>query len=165
MNIIGRTGYKMQKKMASRVNRMFNNVRLIEINLAKESIDGFKEARAVLRKAKTSYEKNRYKKWVVTLLGVLIGSILGLAIPGIHTILTNSLYERKAIEGLMEELIGGKNISEAMTDELLIVAYDYNSKQPRLYSKHFSEMDSGIYDVKMSLATGGSSAAPVFFEP
>ena len=52
-----------------------------------------------------------------------------------------------------------------MTDELLIVAYDYNSKQPRLYSKHFAELDAGIYDVKMSIATGGSSAAPVFFEP
>jgi hypothetical protein len=65
----------------------------------------------------------------------------------------------------MDELIGRKNVSAAMTDELLIVAYDYNSKQPRFYSKQFSKMDAGIYDVQMSKATGGSSAAPVFFEP
>jgi patatin-like phospholipase/acyl hydrolase len=79
--------------------------------------------------------------------------------------MSSSLYDRVAIEGLMDELIGRKNISEAMTDELLVVAYDYNSKQPRFYSKHFAEMDAGIYDVQMSKATGGSSAAPIFFEP
>ena len=65
----------------------------------------------------------------------------------------------------MDTLIGTKNMSAAMPDELLVVAYDYNSKQPRFYSKHFSQMDEGIYDVPMSLATGGSSAAPIFFEP
>ena len=119
----------------------------------------------MLRGAKITYEKNRYKKWVVCLLGVLIGSILGLAVPGIYGVLNNSLYDRKAIEGLMDELIGKKNISAAMQDELLVVAYDYNSKQPRFYSKHFSQMDEGIYDVAMSYATGGSSAAPVYFEP
>lgn len=96
---------------------------------------------------------------------MLIGSILGIGVPGIFNALKNSLYDRVAIEGLMDELIGAKNISSAMPDELLIVAYDYNSKQPRFYSKHFSALDEGIYDVQMSKATGGSSAAPVFFEP
>jgi hypothetical protein len=109
--------------------------------------------------------KNRYKKWVVCMLGVLIGASLGVGVPTITTILSNSLYDRAAIEGLMDELIGAKNISSAMQDELLVVAYDYNSKQPRLYSKYFAELDSNIYDIKMSIATGGSSAAPIFFVP
>ena len=123
------------------------------------------EAREVLRTAKKAYEKNRYKKWVVSLVGLLIGCILGLGVPSIYNALNNSLYDRAAIEGLMETLIGSKNISAAMPDELLVVAYDYNSKQPRFYSKHFSQLDEGIYNVKMSKATGGSSAAPIFFEP
>jgi hypothetical protein len=84
---------------------------------------------------------------VVCLLGVIIGCILGLAVPSVYNFLNNSLYDRAAIEGLMDELIGRKNVSEAMPDELLIVAYDYNSKQPRFYSKHFSSLDEGIYDV------------------
>ena len=99
------------------------------------------------------------------MVGVLIGVSLGLGVPGIYKVLSNSLYDRKAIEKLMHELIGAKNISSAMPDELLIVAYDYNSKQPRLYSKHFAQLDAAIYDVQMSKATGGSSAAPVYFEP
>jgi len=65
----------------------------------------------------------------------------------------------------MEQLIGGKNISDSLFDEMLLVAYEYNSQQPRLYSKYFSNTDKAIYDVKMSLATGGSSAAPFYFEP
>lgn len=65
----------------------------------------------------------------------------------------------------MDELIGGQNISAAMFDEMLLVAYEYNSQQPRFYSKFFSTMQPGIYDIQMSLATGGSSAAPVFFQP
>ena len=99
------------------------------------------------------------------MIGVLIGSSLGLGVPKITSVLSNSLYDRKAIEALMSELIGKKNISAAMQDELLVVAYDYNSKQPRLYSKYFAELDANIYDVQMSKATGGSSAAPIYFEP
>jgi len=65
----------------------------------------------------------------------------------------------------MKDLIGDRNMSEALFDELLVVAYEYNSQQPRFYSKFFSEKDKAVYDVKMSKATGGSSAAPVYFEP
>mgnify|MGYP006083885917 FL=1 len=99
------------------------------------------------------------------MFGVFIGCLLGLGVPTISSMLSSSLYDRKAIEGLMDDLIGQKNISSAMQDELLVVAFDYNSKQPRLYSKYFAELDANIYDVKMSIATGGSSAAPIFFEP
>lgn len=90
---------------------------------------------------------------------------MGIGVPGAIDLLSNSLYDRSAIENLMHELIGSKNISSAMSDELLVVAFEYNSKQPRFYSKYMSNFDDGIYDVQMSKATGGSSAAPVFFEP
>ena len=165
MNHLGRFTHKIQKKLAARVNRNFNNVHEIEMHLARENLEGYRRASEVLRSAKEHYMENRYKKWVVCLIGVLIGTILGLGVPGLYKILSNSLYDRKAIEGLMDELIGQKNVSQAMPDELLIVAFDYNSKQPRFYSKYFSSIDEGIYDVQMSKATGGSSAAPVYFEP
>ena len=41
--------------------------------------------------------------------------------------MTNSLYDRSAIEDLMDELIGERNISQAIFDEVLLVAYEYNS--------------------------------------
>lgn len=63
----------------------------------------------------------------------------------------------------MLELIGEKYVKEALTEELMIVAYDYNSQQPRYYSKWFSEDQPKVYDVLYSNATGGSSAAPFYF--
>ena len=95
----------------------------------------------------------------------MLGIILGASLPRIINLLTSSLYDRVEIEGLMRELVGNRNISEAMTDELLLVAYEYNSQEPRLYSKYFSNKSEEHYDVLYSYATGGSSAAPGFFEP
>jgi len=52
-----------------------------------------------------------------------------------------------------------------MTDEVLIVAYDYNSQQPRFFSKFYSNLEPPIYNVTVGNATGASSAAPTFFDP
>lgn len=65
----------------------------------------------------------------------------------------------------MQELLGDAHINDAITDELLVVAYDYNSQQPRFFSKYFSNEDAGIYDVPIGNATGASSAAPTYFDP
>jgi patatin-like phospholipase/acyl hydrolase len=47
----------------------------------------------------------------------------------------------------------------------LVVAYEYNSQEPRFYSKYFMHQDPAIYDVPIGNATGSSSAAPTFFNP
>jgi len=39
----------------------------------------------------------------------------------------------------MKDMLGGYKIKDALTKELLIVAYDYNGQQPRFYSKWFSK--------------------------
>mmetsp|Transcript_31207 Transcript_31207/g.47790 ORF Transcript_31207/g.47790 Transcript_31207/m.47790 type:complete len:84 (-) Transcript_31207:623-874(-) len=82
----------------------------------------------LLNEAEEKYEQNRPKKWMCSTLGLLIGACLGLGVPTIYSFMTNSLYDRNAIEGLMKELIGERNISEALFDEILIVAYEYNSQ-------------------------------------
>ena len=97
--------------------------------------------------------------------GIMIGVILSLGLPQIWNLLGNSLYDRRAITALMRELLGEAKLKEAITDEALMVAYDYNSQQPRLYSKYFAEYYPAAYDVKMYQATAGSSAAPIYFTP
>lgn len=47
----------------------------------------------------------------------------------------------------MFEFLHGINLTEAITDDVLLVAYDYNSQQPRFYSKYFYAEDSLIYGV------------------
>lgn len=65
----------------------------------------------------------------------------------------------------MREKVGERFIKEAMTDELLVVSYDYNSQSPRYYSKYFTNQQPNVYDVLYSNATASSSAAPFYFEP
>ena len=65
----------------------------------------------------------------------------------------------------MDEELGSANITQALTNEILIVAYDYNSLETRFFSKLMAKFDPMIYDGKMSNMTGASSAAPTFFTP
>lgn len=96
---------------------------------------------------------------------LLIGFMVATIIPPLLYKLANSKYSRKSLDNIMKELLGDFNIDEAITDELLVVAYDYNSQQPRFYSKYFSNEDAGVYDVPIGNATGASSAAPTYFDP
>ena len=98
-------------------------------------------------------------------IGCILGLIIGTTVPGaIHTLL-NAKYSRHSLDNIMRKLVGKYRISDALTDELLIVAYDYNSQEPRFFSKIFSHLNPHVYDVTFGNATGSSSAAPTFFDP
>ena len=64
---------------------------------------------------------------MVTALGVFIGTLISFIFPNLFSFLDGALYDRTQLEGLMLELIGERYVKEALTDELMIVAYDYNS--------------------------------------
>lgn len=84
----------------------------------------------------------------------------------------------------MEGYLGDTNFKQILTEELMVVAYDYNSQEPRFFTKLFAENRPGEYeyydadvigkdgkhtrerrDVALGTATGASSAAPTFFDP
>ena len=46
-----------------------------------------------------------------------------------------------------------------------MTAYSYNAMAPRFYSKYFLRLNPGIYDIPLVKAVGGSSSAPVAFNP
>ena len=46
-----------------------------------------------------------------------------------------------------------------------MVSYDYNSNEPRFYSKLFASQDPFLYDVTVANASLASTAEPKFFEP
>jgi patatin-like phospholipase/acyl hydrolase len=63
------------------------------------------------------------------------------------------------------ERFGNKTFDDLVVDELMINAYEYNSNQPRFYSKYFRNVNKGTHDVILRKAMGGSSAAPMMFDP
>lgn len=67
-----------------------------------------------------------------------LGSLFLIIFTKMVTFATNALYDRSAIENLMDEMIGRRNISQALSDELIITAYEFNSQDARLYSKYLA---------------------------
>jgi len=65
----------------------------------------------------------------------------------------------------MKDYLGAKFVSDFYTNEALITAFDYNSLEPRFFSKYFANMNPEIYNVTIGDSTGASSAAPTYFDP
>ena len=109
--------------------------------------------------------RKRFCKWVVLVAFIWLGLTISYGVPYLIFKLQSARYNRTKLEALMEECLGEAYITDAITDELLIVAYDYNSQEPRFYSKYYAVQDPNIYMVPIGNATGASSAAPTFFTP
>lgn len=96
-----------------------------------------------------------------TLLGVL-GWFL---IPYIYSF-THSSYDRRGIEQICDEIFGNDtNIKDALTEEVMIVAYEYNTHEPRLFTKFTANIDPELYNVTITDAAQASSSAPTYFDP
>ncbi len=57
-------------------------------------------------------------------------------------------------------------ITDALTPEVNIVAYDYANRQPRLYSKGnaiYGPQD--YYNLALKDASEASASAPIYFDP
>ena len=65
----------------------------------------------------------------------------------------------------MMDYLGSERFDNVLTDELLVVAYEYNQAEPRFFSKYFSHENPAKYDVIVGEATAASSAAPTYFDP
>lgn len=81
------------------------------------------------------------------------------------------MYDRQGIEKIADWKFGDVRFSnetylhDALTEEVVIVSYDYNSHQPRIFSKFASHRNNGTYNVSITDASEASSAAPIYFDP
>jgi hypothetical protein len=135
------------------------------LSLSKMDTVGKNDVLGKLQVAETAYKRNKPKKWLVVCAFLLFGYLLGNGIPSIINKLSKASYDRASLENIMKNLLGDYYITDALSDELLIVAFDYNSQEPRFFSKYFSKEDPGIYNITIGNATAASSAAPTFFDP
>ena len=108
-------------------------------------------------------KKNR--KWKLLAFGIVLGTALGFGIPKLTNLLSNSLYQRDKLDDIMSEYLGHGKFDQLLTNETVIFAYEYNSQEPRFYSKYFEKWNPASYDLPVGNATGASSAAPAYFDP
>jgi patatin-like phospholipase/acyl hydrolase len=62
-------------------------------------------------------------------------------------------------------MFGDVNIKDAITEEVMIVSFEYNSHEPRLFTKWAAENISDFFNVSLADASEASSSAPVYFNP
>lgn len=85
------------------------------------------DAEQQLERVRNAYMRKRSFKWVVFIVFIFLGIIISYGVPALIHKLSSARYNRLKLEKLMEECLGEANITDAITDEVLIVAYDYNS--------------------------------------
>jgi patatin-like phospholipase/acyl hydrolase len=66
---------------------------------------------------------------------------------------------------MLSDMFGQYRIEDALTDEVMAIAYSFNAQQPRFYTKFNSVNNPKIYNLTMADAVGASSSLPIYFEP
>ena len=72
------------------------------------------------------YKKNSTKKWIVCLIVTLLGILPSFLPYGIYRVL-NSLSNRKHLDDELGSYFGEYKISDAVSDEVLVISFDWNS--------------------------------------
>lgn len=98
-------------------------------------------------------------------IGLILGGLIGYFLTvGIYAA-TKSQYDRSNIDRLLVKFFGDHRVEESLTEEVLLVAYSYNAREPRFYSKYEAQNNPGVFNVTMQVAASASSAAPLYFDP
>lgn len=98
-------------------------------------------------------------------IGGLLGATLGYYIPVAIYKLQHSPYDRSELDKILDKMYGKYNVTDVLTDEILLMAYSFNEQKPRLYSKAQASHDANIYNIPLSWAAEASSATPLYFDP
>jgi hypothetical protein len=164
----GKEKKSMQDAIASSFNNKLINVEEGEV-LKHQIEDGnasmVRDAEDKLIEMELEYREKKGRKWIVMLIGTILFTILGYYAMPILFRLTKSNYDRSGIESICEDMFGEVKVTDALTKEVNIIAYEYNSHEPRIFSKKTAKLNSAIYDVSIADASEASSAAPIYFDP
>jgi hypothetical protein len=98
-----------------------------------------KDAEKMLNDSEDRHNENKQKKWVVMLLGLIFGGLVGYYLPTSVYDLLNSKYDRTTFDTQMEDLFGQYYFEDVITDEALLISYSYNVQEPRFYSKYAAQ--------------------------
>jgi hypothetical protein len=71
------------------------------------------------------YSERKGKKWITLIVGVVLCGFGGWILMPLTNKIKHSLYNREGLEGVTTEKFGDTKISEVLTDEVMIVAYDF----------------------------------------
>jgi len=92
------------------------------------NIDELDNAFALLNGERTKYKNNKFKMWVLTIVGVLIGTCLTPLALNIWEICGWALFDRSGLDQLALDKLGTNGWDNILSNDLIITSYEYNSK-------------------------------------
>lgn len=98
-------------------------------------------------------------------IGLILGGLLGYFGTKYGYEATKATYDRKSIDSILDGMFSQYRMEDALTDELLLMAYSFNDAEPRLYSKYNAKKNPNTYNITLAQAAEASSAAPIYFDP
>lgn len=101
------------------------------------------------------------------LIGMVALGITGWLVIPLLNKLNHSLYNRKGLEGVTIDKFGEARISDVLTDDIMIVAYDFRNHTPVIFTKYAAteKATKAKMNVMIRDAAQASSAAPIYFDP
>ena len=113
------------------------------------------------------YREKKGRKWITMLIGIFVVGILGWFAMPLVNMMRHSFYNREGIARVTEDKFGVTRISEVITDEVMIVTYDFRHHVPVIFTKYAATNPdtAGKMNVMIRDAAQASSAAPIYFDP
>jgi patatin-like phospholipase/acyl hydrolase len=132
-----------------------------------EFLDNLDSAEAKLDEMNTQYHEKAGNKYIIAVVtGLIFGLTTYFSLPFIYMATTNAFYDRRGVESLCNKYFGNDTmVTEALTEEIMIVSFDYNHHEPRLFTKYTAKDEPSIYNVTITDAAEASSSAPFYFAP
>lgn len=118
--------------------------------------------------AERRYKENRPGKWWVVIEFFLMGSITGYFVPLWFGMVVNPHTRHRIDKMMMDEFNTG--IESLITNETLLISYDYKQSVPHFYSKWFSYKNEyvgakGKGAMTIGQAVAAAAARPNVFHP
>lgn len=160
---------EQQASMWAQVKKMLeneNDKKINEIKLELESNDAEQLARAekLLFQNDLKYRERKGRKYITMLVGIFVLAVVGwICLPLIKK-LSNSLYDRTGLEKVTTEQFGDARISDVLTEDVMIVTYDFKGQKPVIFTKYAAKKDP-LMNQYIRDAAQASSAAPIYFDP
>ena len=100
----------------------------IDDDSKREDVETLYKARNEIKASREQYERNSAKKWIPFVVLLTLGFVAGFLWHTIDAFVGGSAMQRSGLDAMAEKYYGDTKISEAIPDELLLCAYNFNAR-------------------------------------
>ena len=100
------------------------------------------DAEKVLLEKDLEYRERTGRKYITMLLGLFLFAPIGWFSMPLVQLVQNSLYDRTGLEGVTIQQFGNAKITDILTEEVMIVTYDFSNHNPVIFTKYAANKDS-----------------------